>query len=253
MSLIGAAAVVPCLFVMLPMAFANAHGYISNPPSRQAQCADGVVQCGPIKYEPQSVEGPKGLRSCSGGLPQFAELDDDSKPWVATPVGKTVSFTWTLTAQHRTADWEYYIGATRVASFDGNNAMPGVSFTHTVDLSQFGGRQKLLAIWNIGDTANAFYSCVDLQLGGGGGNGGQPPSAPIALPPNAIPPPTAATPAPSPVRAPAGAAQAWAAGSKYGVGDTVTYNGKTYRCLQAHTALDPNWTPAATPALWQEQ
>jgi chitin-binding protein len=27
------------------------------------------------------------------------------------------------------------------------------------------GRQKLLAIWNIADTANAFYSCVDLQVG----------------------------------------------------------------------------------------
>jgi chitin-binding protein len=26
------------------------------------------------------------------------------------------------------------------------------------------GKQKLLAIWNIADTANAFYACVDLQV-----------------------------------------------------------------------------------------
>jgi predicted carbohydrate-binding protein with CBM5 and CBM33 domain len=240
MYIIGTVAVIPCLSVVLPMAKANAHGYISTPPSRQAQCAQGVVQCGPIKYEPQSVEGPKGLRNCSGSLPQFAELDDDSKPWVATPVGKTASFTWTTTAQHRTAGWEYYIGATRVAYFDGNNAPPGVTLTHTVDLSQFGGRQKLLAIWTIGDTPNAFYTCVDLQLGGS-----QAPSAAPSAPTTTTPPPPA-TPAP------AGAARAWASGSRYAVGDTVTYNGKTYRCLQAHTALDPNWTPPATPALWQE-
>ena len=27
------------------------------------------------------------------------------------------------------------------------------------------GRQKVLAIWNVYDTANAFYACVDLQVG----------------------------------------------------------------------------------------
>ncbi|MCW2641364.1 MAG: hypothetical protein JWP76_3670, partial [Dactylosporangium sp.] len=27
------------------------------------------------------------------------------------------------------------------------------------------GRQKVLAVWNIADTTNAFYSCIDLQVG----------------------------------------------------------------------------------------
>ncbi|SOJ55143.1 Chitinase D [Mycobacterium simulans] len=187
------------------MAKANAHGYISTPPSRQAECAQGVVQCGPIKYEPQSVEGPKGLRSCSGGLPQFAEL-----------------------------------GATRVAYVDGNDTPPNATVTHTVDLSQFGGRQKLLAIWSIGDTPNAFYNCVDLLLGGG-----QPSSTTSSTPSTTTTPPATTTP-------PSGTAKAWAPGTKYAVGDTVTYNGKTYQCLQAHTAYDPTWTPATTPALWKE-
>ncbi|TYB48131.1 carbohydrate-binding protein [Actinomadura chibensis] len=43
----------------------------------------------------------------------------------------------------------------------------------------------------------------------------------------------------------------WAAGTVYNAGDTVTYNGATYRCIQAHQA-QPGWTPAAVPALWQK-
>lgn len=42
---------------------------------------------------------------------------------------------------------------------------------------------------------------------------------------------------------------AWAAGVAYKVGDLVTYNGKTYKCIQAHTALSV-WTPDIVPALW---
>jgi chitin-binding protein len=45
---------------------------------------------------------------------------------------------------------------------------------------------------------------------------------------------------------------AWQEGSSYRVGQTVTFQGKAYRCLQAHTAYaGAGWTPATTPALWQ--
>lgn len=158
-------ALAPLLVAILPASPASAHGYVSAPPSRQAQCAEGTVECGQIKYEPQSVEGPKGLRSCSGGNAQFAELDDDSKGWRATPVGNTVTFTWRFTARHRTANWEYYLGGNRIAVVDGGNQQPPETVSHTVNLGGAAGRQKLLAIWNIGDTANAFYACVDLQVG----------------------------------------------------------------------------------------
>ncbi|MFD0540014.1 carbohydrate-binding protein [Actinomadura luteofluorescens] len=30
----------------------------------------------------------------------------------------------------------------------------------------------------------------------------------------------------------------------------VTYDGASYRCLQAHTA-QPGWTPPNVPALWE--
>lgn len=152
-------------FVVVLAGTASAHGYINSPPSRQAQCAAGTVQCGSIKYEPQSVEGPKGLRSCNGGNAAFAELNDDSKGWRATSVGRTASFTWTFTARHRTTNWEYYIGGTRVGVVSGNNAQPPSTVSHSVNLGNFTGRQKLLAIWNIADTSNAFYACVDLQIG----------------------------------------------------------------------------------------
>src|SRR5512142_1590081 len=76
---------------------ASAHGYISSPPSRQANCASGAVaDCGDIVYEPQSVEAPKGSTLCNGGGARFAVLNDNSRNWPATTVGQTVTFNWVL-------------------------------------------------------------------------------------------------------------------------------------------------------------
>ncbi len=48
-------------------------------------------------------------------------------------------------------------------------------------------------------------------------------------------------------------APAWAEGNTYTVGTQVTYQGHTYQALQTHTAYPgAGWTPAATPALWQD-
>lgn len=43
---------------------------------------------------------------------------------------------------------------------------------------------------------------------------------------------------------------AWATGVAYKINDQVTYQGKTYKCLQAHTS-QAGWMPAAVPALWK--
>jgi chitin-binding protein len=161
---LGALAITPLVMVALPSATAGAHGYITDPPSRQAQCAQGVVECGDIKWEPHSVEGPKGLKSCSGGNARFAELDDDGKGWVPTPVSGSVTFTWKFTAPHRTSNFEYYIGDEKVADFDGGGQQPPDGLTHTIDVSGYSGHQKLLAVWNIADTPNAFYNCIDLDI-----------------------------------------------------------------------------------------
>jgi chitin-binding protein len=153
--------VAPLLTVVMP-GTANAHGWINSPASRQEQCRSGAVACGEIKYEPQSVEGPKGLRNCHGNVARFSELNNDGKGWRVQNVGRSTTFRWNLTARHRTSTWEYYVGGTRVANFNDGGAIPGSTVSHTVNLPA--GRQKLLAIWNIADTANAFYVCVDLNV-----------------------------------------------------------------------------------------
>jgi chitin-binding protein len=235
--------VVALLVSMFLAAPAQAHGYISSPPSRQAMCAQGrVANCGDIVYEPQSVEAPKGSMQCNGGGSRFAVLNDESKPWRATSVGTSVTFNWVLTARHRTSTWEYFVGSTRVAVVNDNGATPGATVTHTVSLAGYSGRIKVLARWNVYDTANAFYSCVDLTVGGGGGN-----PTPSASPTRSNPP----SPSASPTRGePPTGITTWTAGTAYAVGAVVTYNGVSYRCLQAHTAL-VGWEPPTTPALWQ--
>lgn len=230
------AAILSALVVAVPAA--QAHGYISSPPSRQALCAQRVVpDCGPIQYEPQSVEGPKGLRNCHANIGHFAVLNDDGRNWPAASVGQTVTFNWVLTARHATSTWEYYIGGSRIAVFDDGGRQPAATVSHTVSMGGRSGRQKLLAIWNIADTANAFYACVDLQIGGGGGN---PNPTPTRTPTPPTPPPTTAPPA----------GGTWRAGTAYQVGSQVTYGGATYRCQQAHTAI-AGWEPPNVPALWQ--
>lgn len=42
----------------------------------------------------------------------------------------------------------------------------------------------------------------------------------------------------------------WAVGKAYAVGDLLTYKGKTYRIVQAHTSA-AHWTPDAVPALYK--
>ena len=39
--------------------------------------------------------------------------------------------------------------------------------------------------------------------------------------------------------------------ASYAAGDRIQYNGKLYKCLQAHTA-QADWNPVAAPSLWAE-
>lgn len=41
----------------------------------------------------------------------------------------------------------------------------------------------------------------------------------------------------------------WVADTEYAVGNRVKYDGKLYRCVQAHTSQE-GWEPDKTPALW---
>jgi chitin-binding protein len=177
---------------------------------------------------------------CNGGGSRFAVLNDNSRNWPAASVGQSVTFNWVLTARHATSTWEYFINGRLLASFNDGGAQPGATKSHTVSMGGFSGRQTLLARWNIADTAMAFYSCVDLQIGGGGGGNPPPTNPPPTNPPPTNPPPTNPPPA----------GGTWSAGTYYAIGSTVTYGGASYRCRQAHTAL-AGWEPSNVPALWQ--
>ena len=245
---------------------ALAHGYVSSPPSRQALCAAGSVSdCGSIQFEPQSVEAPKGSKQCNGGNANFSVLNDNSKAWRVTNVGSSVTFNWVLTARHRTASWVYYVDGTEVATFDDGNAIPEASVSHTVDLSKHTGRHTVLAVWNIGDTANAFYSCMDLNIGGGGSATTAPTAAPTTAAPTTAPATvaptatatataTATTAAPTATSTttspPAQGGSEWAPGVGYRTGDVVTYQGVSYQCRQSHSSIR-SWEPSVyTLALW---
>jgi predicted carbohydrate-binding protein with CBM5 and CBM33 domain len=264
--LAAAGAVLTTLVTALP---ALAHGYVSQPPSRQALCAArSVPDCGPIQFEPQSVEGPKGLTTCSANLPQFAVLDDESRDWPATTVGTSVDFSWVLTARHATSTWQYFIGDRKIAEFDDGGRQPNATVTHTVDLSGFSGRQKILAVWNIADTPNAFYNCIDVNVGGtggggtggGDGGGGSQPTATQTSQPTATqtsaPAPTATRTATSTATSTGSTSTArgtWRTFRDYRTGDVVSFEGVRYTCRQSHTSL-PGWEPSIfTLALWLPQ
>ena len=59
------------------------------------------------------------------------------------------------------------------------------------------------------------------------------------------------TPPTTPPTTPPGAGT-WTEGASYTAGQVVSYQGKQYRCLQAHTAwVGAGWNPAVSATLWQ--
>lgn len=63
--------------------------------------------------------------------------------------------------------------------------------------------------------------------------------------------PPGSSPSASPTTGPtAGPGGTWQAGRTYTAGDTVTYGGATYRCVQGHTA-QVGWEPPNVQSLWQ--
>ncbi|MFC0673575.1 lytic polysaccharide monooxygenase [Brachybacterium hainanense] len=201
---------------------ASAHGWVTDAPSRQDHCASGTTafDCGAIQYEPQSVEAPQGSMKCSGGNAAFAILDDESKDWPRTEVSSSLDLTWSITAQHRTSTWEYFVDGQPWRTFDEGGQLPPKSVTHTLDnLPE--GEHTILARWNIADTANAFYSCIDVTVGaggsggegetGGGSGGSTDPEEPT-------------TP-----EEPGTCGAAWDPRATYWGGDTVSHDGATYR------------------------
>lgn len=186
---------------------AFAHGYIDSPSSRADLCAKGVNKnCGFIIYEPQSLEAYKGfpaagpadgkIASANGAFP---ELDQQSATrWSKVNISPgTTTFHWTIEANHATTSWKYYItkqdwdpnaplarnsfDLTPFCSVDYKGKQPPHSYTDTCNVPSRTGYQVILAVWEIADTANAFYNVIDVDFGGGSPVDREPPTAPANL------------------------------------------------------------------------
>jgi len=172
----------------------SAHGYINDPASRAIQCKNGLnTNCGPIVYEPQSLEGPKGFpaagppdgKIASAGLAGFAPLDQQSATrWnkVSMKSG-TNNFTWIFTARHATTSYRYFItkpdwnpnapltraqfDLTPFCTINGNGQQPPATLTQTCNVPQRDGYHVILGVWDIADTQNAWYIVIDAQFGPG--------------------------------------------------------------------------------------
>lgn len=177
----------------------NAHGYITTPPSRQASCADGSVEeanCGGVTYEPQSVESPKGApfekdvgdQICNGGGARFAAINtagDGIWPQTEIPAASDLNVEWKITAAHKTQSWAYYITkpdleldpsqpltkddfqTEPILMLDTDHDAPPATVSHTIPsagLADHSGYAVIYGVWSIGDTGNAFYNCLDVNI-----------------------------------------------------------------------------------------
>ena len=170
------------------------HGFIQSPPSRAFLCSNLGKNlnkmCGQVQYEPQSVEGLKGFpekgpvdgKIASGGNASFNALNEQSPDrWYKSKVdsGKK-TFTWTLTAPHRTTSWRFFITKQNWdpntplerSDFDltpfcerfDNGKIPTKKIQISCDIPERKGYQVILGVWDIDDTGNAFYQVIDANM-----------------------------------------------------------------------------------------
>ena len=179
------------LFMLGLSSTAWSHGFLSSPEARGSLCRTSNTNCGAIVYEPQSLEavsgfpkaGPVDGKIASAALPQFAALDEQtSSRWAKRPMSAGLqNFTWTLTANHVTRGFRYYITK---ANWNPNQVLSRASFeaapfcevstgmvqppktvTHQCNVPARTGYQIILAVWEIGDTVNSFYNVADVMFG----------------------------------------------------------------------------------------
>ncbi|MEV0614699.1 lytic polysaccharide monooxygenase [Nonomuraea sp. NPDC050404] len=276
-STMAAAVAASGLLALLPASAANAHGTMSNPPSRvyvcknegpespkSAACKAAVAAAGTQAFydwnEVSLLEAggrhrqliPDG-KLCSAGREKYRGLDLQRADWPATKVSSgNFQLTYHATAPHSNSNFEFYItragwnptmplkwsDLVHIKTFNGQNP---TTFTNwSINLPQRSGRHILYSIWQrVVGSNEAFYTCSDVDFGGGGT-----PTTPTPTPTPTSPP----KPTPTPTSNQPGGT--WSAGTAYRVGDRVTFGGQTYECLQAHTAL-AGWEPSNVAALWK--
>lgn len=185
---------------------ASAHGYVDSPASRAILCKNNVnTDCGAIIYEPQSLEAAKGfpaagpadgkIASANGAFPKLDEQSSSRWSKVAMSSG-TKTFTWKFTANHKTTNFRYFITKatwnpeaplTRsqfdlvpFCTLDYGAKQPPSTLSHDCNVPSRTGYHIILAVWDVADTANAFYNVIDVNFTGGPVDN-QAPTAPTGL------------------------------------------------------------------------
>ncbi|MGD6792678.1 lytic polysaccharide monooxygenase [Metabacillus indicus] len=180
---------------------AEAHGYIKSPESRSYKASLekqtlgytlAFEKYGSVINSPQSVEGLKGfpaggpadgrIASGNGGSGQidFVLDQQSASRWNKVNLtGGVQAFTWNYTAPHATAKWHYYITKKEwdpskplsrndfelltTVPHDGSAASNNL--THQVNVpTDRNGYHIILGVWDVADTANAFYQVIDVNL-----------------------------------------------------------------------------------------
>ena len=172
------------------------HGYMQSPEARSFHCKLGNnTGCGPVQYEPQSVEGADGAPRfpiggpadgtiAGAGVPTWSQLNAQSPTrWFKSDFASGYQdFTWRFTANHVTRDWRYFITKAdwnpaaqltrdqfELAPFcevDGGMVQPPFEVTHKCLVPEREGYHVVLAVWDVGDTAASFYNVLDLNFDG---------------------------------------------------------------------------------------
>lgn len=181
--------------VLAILTVAGQHGFVKKPPSRAYLCQCAInYKCGSVRYEPQSVEAPKGFpkfgpvdKHIAGGG-QFTGLDETGRHrWMRIELNKylfprnkthvTLSIQWHYTAAHRTRGFHLF---GTVAGYDGSQPLkrsnlrfidyiastghvPYTKYNHTISKKRLHSIGTLLSIWDIYDTGNAFYQVIDYR------------------------------------------------------------------------------------------
>lgn len=218
---------------------------------------------------------------CSANDPEFKGMDLARSDWVATTLPTSGNYTFRIraTAPH-VGNFSLYVTKNgynplqplkwsdlESTAFTSVNNPPLVNgfYEWTASLpTGKSGRHLIYLIWQRSDSPEAFYACSDVIFGNVTNPSATPlPPSATSVPPTFVPmtntpigptktplPPTR-TNTPLPPTPTQSGVPAWNGNFQpYSLNALVTYQGHTYKCIQAHTS-QPTWTPAAVPALWQ--
>ena len=176
-----------------------AHGYVESPPSRGYQGQldketlgwDKAIQLyGNVITNPQGLESKKGfpqLGPSDGSIASASSVLGDNildiqnaNRWKKSDV-KTGpnSFTWHYTAAHKTTKWHYYMtkqgwnqnaalsreSLELIGEIKHDGSLSTNNLTHTINIPEGRtGYHVILAVWDVEDTANAFYNVIDVNV-----------------------------------------------------------------------------------------